>query len=103
MLGWLGNIDPDDFYYAQHRTDAGFNFQGYSNERVDELLDSAREETDTDARKELYDEAVQLIVDEASYVYLYNPDVVHAWSPEVTDYAPRPDRAIRFKDVKLEQ
>ena len=21
MMGWLGNIDPDDFYYAQHHTD----------------------------------------------------------------------------------
>ncbi len=22
MMGWLGNIDPDDFYYAQHHTGA---------------------------------------------------------------------------------
>jgi len=103
MLGWLGNLDPDDYYYAQHRTDAGFNFHGYSNERVDELLDAAREETDTDARKEMYDEAVQLIVDEASYIYLYNPDVVQAWRPEVEGYTPRSDRAIRFENVSLTQ
>ena len=102
MLGWLGNIDPDDFYYAQHHTGANFNFHGYSNPEVDRLLDEARTETDEDARKELYDEAVKIIVDEVSYAYLYNPDVVHAWSPDVSGYTVRPDRAIRFKDVSLE-
>lgn len=102
MLSWLGNIDPDDFYYAQHVTDGAFNFQGYSNPEVDEALDAAREESEEDARRELYEEAVTTIVDEASYVYLYNPDVVHAWSPRLSGYEPRVDRAIRFRDVSLD-
>jgi peptide/nickel transport system substrate-binding protein len=101
MLGWLGNIDPDDFYYAQHRTDANFNFQKYSNAEVDEALDAARAETDQDARKELYEDAVKQIVDDASYVYLYNPQVVQAWSPDVRGYQARADRAIRFRDTSL--
>ena len=29
MMGWLGNIDPDDFYYAQHHTDGTSNAQKY--------------------------------------------------------------------------
>jgi len=101
MLGWLGNIDPDDFYYAQHRTGASFNFQKYSNPEVDEALDAARSETDEDARKELYSTAVERIVDDASYVYLYNPQVVQGWAPEVRGYEVRADRAIRFRDVSL--
>jgi peptide/nickel transport system substrate-binding protein len=103
LLSWIGNIDPDDFYYAQHRTDAGFNFHGYSNPEVDDLLDEARTETDEDARADLYDQAVEIIVDEASYIYLYNPDIVHAWSDRVQDYTPRSDAAIRFVDVRIEQ
>jgi peptide/nickel transport system substrate-binding protein len=101
MLGWLGNIDPDDFYYAQHHSSGGFNFHGYSNPEVDELLDQARQEVDEDARKDLYDEAVELIVDEASYIYLYNPDVVHAWTDRVEGYTVRPDAAIRFVETSL--
>jgi peptide/nickel transport system substrate-binding protein len=101
LLGWLGNIDPDDFYYAQHRTDAGFNFQGYSNPEVDEALDDARAETDEDARRDLYEQAVTQIVDDASYVYLYNPQVVQGWSSDVEGYEVRADRAIRFRDVSL--
>ena len=52
MLSWIGNIDPDDFYYAQHHSEGGFNFQGYSNAEVDELLEAARVETDQAARKD---------------------------------------------------
>jgi peptide/nickel transport system substrate-binding protein len=103
MLGWLGNIDPHDFYYAQHHSEGNFNFHGYSNPQVDELLDAGRTETDPEARKEIYDQAADIIVDEASYVYLYNPDVVHAWLPILEGYEPRVDRAIRFEDVSLEE
>jgi peptide/nickel transport system substrate-binding protein len=102
LLGWLGNIDPDDFYYAQHHSEGGFNFHGYSNPEVDELLDAARTETDEDARKDLYDQAVELIVDEVSYAYLYNPDIVQAWRPELTDYEVRSDAAIRWENARLD-
>ena len=101
MLGWLGNIDPDDFYYAQHHSTGTNNFQKYANPEVDRALDAARAETDEDARQELYDEAVKQIVDDASYVYLYNPEVVQAWTDEVQGYEVRADRAIRFRDVSL--
>ncbi|MFC0004491.1 ABC transporter substrate-binding protein [Micromonospora siamensis] len=101
MLGWLGNIDPDEFYYAQHHSGGTFNFQKYRNPAVDKLLDDARTQTDQGARKQAYDQAAKQIVDDASYIYLYNPDVVQGWSKKVTGYQARTDRAIRFRDVAL--
>ncbi|MGX4654116.1 ABC transporter substrate-binding protein [Micromonospora sp. SCSIO 07396] len=101
LLGWLGNLDPDEFYYAQHRTGGTFNFHKYSNPAVDTLLDQARTQTDEAARKQTYERAAKQIVDDASYIYLYNPDVVQGWSPRVTGYQVRSDRAIRFRDVAL--
>jgi peptide/nickel transport system substrate-binding protein len=101
MLGWIGNIDPDEFFYSQHHSEGSFNAQGYSNPEVDRLLDEARVETDTDARKALYDQASTIIADEASYIYLYNPSVIQAWSPSLEGYTVRSDRAIRFRDVTL--
>ncbi|HSJ29154.1 MAG TPA: ABC transporter substrate-binding protein [Acidimicrobiia bacterium] len=101
MLSWIGNIDPDDFYYAQHHSEGTFNFQGYSNPDVDALLDEARVETDQDARKGLYDEAARLIVDDASYIYLYNPENVQAWGPQVEGYEVRGDNAIRFVETRI--
>jgi peptide/nickel transport system substrate-binding protein len=100
-LSWLGNIDPDDFYYAQHHSTGGFNFQGFADDEVDQLLDDARVETDQDTRKELYDQAAERIVDLASYIYLYNPDIVQAWSPEVTGYETRADQATRFVGTSI--
>ena len=100
-LGWLGNIDPDDFYYAQHHSTGGFNFQGFADDEVDELLDAARVETDQDTRKELYDQAAARIVDLASYIYFYNPEILEAWSPSVSGYETRPDVATRFATTRL--
>lgn len=101
MLSWLGNIDPDDFYYAQHHSTGAFNFQGYANAEVDALLDEARVETDEDARADLYAQAATTIADDASYVYLYNPDVVQAWVPQLDGYTARGDGAIRFREASL--
>lgn len=101
MMAWLGNIDPDDFYYAQHHSDGASNAQGYSNPEVDELLDAGRIETDTEARKQIYAEAARRIAEDASYLYLYNPSVIQAWSPDVEGYTARSDRAVRFKDVSI--
>jgi len=101
MMGWLGNIDPDDFYYAQHHSKGGSNAQGYANPEVDELLDAGRTETDDAARKQIYDEAARIIADEASYIFLYNPSVIQAWSPSLEGYTARSDRAIRFRGVSL--
>ncbi|MGY1915023.1 ABC transporter substrate-binding protein [Blastococcus sp. SYSU DS0973] len=101
MLGWLGNIDPFDFYHAQHITDGGSNYQGYSNPEVDRLLNAAATETDQATRKDLYDQAAKLIVDDVSYLYLYNPDVVQAWAPGLSGYQIRADKAINFENVEL--
>ena len=103
MMGWLGNIDPDDFYYAQHYSTGGFNAQGYSNAEVDELLDNGRTTADPEARKGFYDDAAKIIVDEVSYLYLYNPDVVQAWSDSVQGYVARGDQAIRFRDASISE
>ncbi|HSK24328.1 MAG TPA: ABC transporter substrate-binding protein [Egicoccus sp.] len=102
-LGWLGNIDPDDFYYAQHHSEGVNNFQGFSDPEVDELLDQGRVETDEDARKQIYDQAAERIVDQASYIYFYNPDIVEAWTPGLSGYETRADAATRFVATRLEQ
>ncbi|RAV16302.1 ABC transporter substrate-binding protein [Mycolicibacterium sp. GF69] len=101
MMGWLGNIDPDDFYYAQHHTDGTSNAQKFSNPTVDRLLDAGRVETDRRARFEDYRRAATIIADEVSYLYLYNPSVIQAWATDLTGYQARRDGAVRFRTVGL--
>ncbi|GJF18386.1 ABC transporter substrate-binding protein [Mycolicibacterium cyprinidarum] len=101
MMGWLGNIDPDDFYYAQHHTDGTSNAQKFSNGEVDRLLDAGRVETDRAARSDEYAQAATLIADEVSYIYLYNPSVIQAWNPALSGYQARRDGAVRFREASL--
>jgi peptide/nickel transport system substrate-binding protein len=101
MLGWLGNVDPDEFYYSQHHSSGANNYQKYRNPRTDQLLDQGRRATDEAQRKGFYDQAAKQIVDDASYVYLYNPNVVQGWSSRLTGYTARADRAIRFRSAAL--
>jgi peptide/nickel transport system substrate-binding protein len=101
LLGWLGNLDPDDFYYAQHHSQGSNNFQGYANPQVDQLLDAGRIEIEQAKRKAFYGDAAKKIIDDASYIYLYNPNVVQGWTSKVQGYEERGDKAIRFKSVTL--
>lgn len=101
MMGWLGNIDPDDFYYAQHHTGGKSNAQKFSNPDVDRLLDTGRTEVNRDARKDIYAKAATIIADQVSYIYLYNPSVIQAWSTRLSGYQTRQDGAIRFRTARL--
>ena len=101
MMGWLGNIDPDDFYFSQLRSDGANNYQHYANAQVDELLDRGRVETDFETRKQIYADAARIIADECGYIFLYNPEVVQAYSPSLSGYTVRGDRAIRFREAAL--
>jgi peptide/nickel transport system substrate-binding protein len=101
MMGWLGNIDPDDFYYAQHHTSGTSNAQKFSNREVDRLLDAGRVETDRRTRADDYAKAATIIADQVSYIYLYNPSVIQAWTTDLSGYEARRDRAIRFRTASL--
>jgi peptide/nickel transport system substrate-binding protein len=101
MMGWLGNIDPDDFYYAQHHTDGSSNAQKFSNPDVDRLLDAGRVETNQEARHADYAKAATIIADQVSYIYLYNPSVIQAWTTNLSGYEARRDGAIRFRTANL--
>ncbi|MDV3128015.1 ABC transporter substrate-binding protein [Mycobacterium sp. 21AC1] len=103
MMGWLGNIDPDDFYYAQHHSGGTSNAQKFSDPEVDRLLDAGRVQTDTERRKQLYAEAATRIADEVSYIYLYNPSVIQAWANNLSGYDARRDGAVRFRTADLSQ
>jgi peptide/nickel transport system substrate-binding protein len=101
MMGWLGNIDPDDFYYAQHHTNGTSNAQKFSNAEVDRLLDAGRIETNRQLRAAGYAKAATIIGDECSYIYLYNPSVIQAWGTNLSGYEARRDGAIRFRTASL--
>jgi len=75
-MAWMTN-DPDTLPYLALRSEAfpdkgGFNSGYYSNPKVDELLNAAREATDQDERAKLYKEMQQIVHDDAPWVFVAN-------------------------------
>ena len=79
-LRWIGgNEDPDIFEYAFDSAKFppnGANRGFYSNPRVDELINRARQEVDLKARKPLYAEVQQILAEEVPYINLWYLDNV---------------------------
>lgn len=101
MMGWLGNLDPDDFYYAQNHSRGVKNTQHFSDPQVDRLLDAGQIETDHAARFDDYARAATRIADQVGYLYLYNPSVIEAWTPRLRGFEARRDGAVRFRTAEL--
>jgi len=90
ILTWVSQTDPDTHLYRQFHSanvpPEGANRQRFSNERVDELLVSARTTMDQDRRKEMYLEIQEILAEEQSYVHLnYTVDFCLV-RPEVQNY-----------------
>lgn len=75
-MAWMTN-DPDTLPYLALRSDAfpdkgGFNSGYYSNPKVDELLNKAREVTDQSERAKLYKEMQLIVQEDAPWVFVAN-------------------------------
>lgn len=85
-LGWIASPDPDSFLYdLLHSSNWGGkgNRCRYKNDRVDELLVSARAETNPEKRMAMYNEAEQIVIDDAPWLFLFNYTSSMAWNAEV--------------------
>jgi len=62
--------DPDQYPFW-HSTQTQTNITGYSNVKIDKLLEDGRQELDTDTRKTIYADFQRRIVDDAPAAFLY--------------------------------
>jgi len=73
VLGWSLSLDPDQ-YNIWHSTQQGpgqFNFLGYENKRVDNLLERGRLELDVIKREKIYHEFSNILLEDSPIVFLY--------------------------------
>jgi len=73
-LGWIADYpDPENFLDINFHSTKSTNHNGYKNEEVDKLLESARTEQDLNNRMQMYNKAERIIVDEAPWIPLWFP------------------------------
>lgn len=88
--GWNLGLDPDNFifWHSSSGFDAngilqGFNDVGYSNKKVDELIEKARSTFDQEIRRQCYWEIQEILNKELPYVFLYNRNNVAGYSKKI--------------------
>jgi len=70
------DIPPDpDQYPFWHSTQTATNITGYSNLKIDKLLEDGRKELDVDKRKKIYADFQRFLVEDAPAIFLYNAPV----------------------------
>jgi peptide/nickel transport system substrate-binding protein len=73
QIGWSGRVDPDGDIYQFVATTGSQNDSGYSNPRLDLILNNARKATTDQARRTLYRAAEKIILADRPLIYLYHP------------------------------
>jgi peptide/nickel transport system substrate-binding protein len=72
-IGWSGRVDPDGNIYGFVATKGTLNDSGYSDPKLDYILNGARKSLTIKARDTLYRAAMQIIHRQRPLIYLYHP------------------------------
>lgn len=85
--GWIADyLDPQDFLDIHFHSESPNNETGYADSEVDDLLERARTETDTEARLDLYQQAEEIIVEGAPWIPLSHGKNSYLIKPYVRGY-----------------
>ncbi len=79
--------DPYPFWHSTQASPPGRNLASYSSPQMDDVLERARQTTDTARRKELYAQFENLLVAAAPQVPLYSPVYTYVQSARVRGFA----------------
>jgi peptide/nickel transport system substrate-binding protein len=72
-VGWSGRVDPDGNIYGFVTTPGTLNDSGYSNPKLDYILNGARKSVSEKSRITLYTAAMKIIHRDRPLIYLYHP------------------------------
>jgi peptide/nickel transport system substrate-binding protein len=97
LIGWSGRVDPDGNIHQAQACGGSLNATLACDEKVDALLNRAREITDVTQRTALYREAIDLIGARRNVIYLYHPNYIVAFPRNLKGYRAVPDGLIRIK------
>jgi peptide/nickel transport system substrate-binding protein len=95
QIGWSGRVDPDGNIYQFVSTTGSQNDSGYSNARLDLILNNARKAATQGARKTLYRAAQRVMLNDRPLIYLYHAVVRAGLSRKLVGVKLYPDTLLR--------
>jgi len=107
VLGWSTLTGDADYglyplFYSSEWPRKGTNASFFNNEKLDQLLDTARSAANPNERKKLYKEAMTLIVDEAPWIFLYSEIEMTGVRANVKDIIVQPTERVIVKQARIE-
>ncbi len=99
LIGWSGRVDPDANIHQNQTCGGSLNATLACDEKVDALLNKAREVSDAAQRAALYRDANELMLARRNIIYLYHPNYIVAFPRNLKGYRAVPDGLIRLKGV----
>jgi len=96
---WTQRPDPDGLLYILFHSKGYANTTGYKNEKVDALLEQARQNFDQAARKKLYSEIQAILAREIPMLPLFFSVEYAALRENVQGFEWIPDQIPRFRDL----
>ena len=97
LIGWSGRVDPDHNIHQFHTCGGSLNETLACDEKLDALLNKAREVTDVGERTKLYREANDIILARRNILYFYFQNYIVAFPKNLKGYTAVPDGLIRIK------
>src|SRR5215475_10142284 len=97
LIGWSGRVDPDGNIHQGQACGGSLNATLACDEKIDAILNKAREVTDVAQRRTLYREATDLLAARRNTIYLYHPNYIVAFPKNLKGYKAVPDGLIRVK------
>lgn len=86
VVGWLGFIDPDEFFYNIFHSEGKWNQQVYANKDFDALLEEGRVTTDQAKRKEIYTQIQKILAEDVPMAFLYMNPRIAAYQENITGF-----------------
>jgi len=101
LLGWSLPREPDnyDIWHSSKTKEGEFNFGGYANPEVDELLERARRTFDEKERAASYHRINEIIYHDQPYMFLYVPDSLSALHKRFREVKPA-DAGIGYNFIE---
>jgi ABC-type transport system substrate-binding protein len=102
--GWQADTgDPENFLgvFFNSANKGGVNTSFYGTPEVDQLLNSANEETDQAKRKDLFNQAERKIVDDAPWLFIGHMKQQAAIRKRVQNFVQQPTYIYYFNNVSL--
>lgn len=84
LIGWGSPFDPDDHTYKVFGTEKGANYSGYSNKKVDLILQQAREKESKEERLPLYQQFQEELAEDPAYTFIAYIDAIYAGKANIT-------------------